>query len=134
MAAFGNGHDDIRGEIGKPQKAADMQARVLLTVFYFTLMVPFGVVFGLFTGWDLATQYFAGYIVEKSLSVDNLFVFLIIMSTFAVPPEQQARALTIGIVAALLLRAIFIGGGATSPKPTVSADAPTMAIASTRSG
>jgi tellurite resistance protein TerC len=63
-------------------------------------------------GWNLAAQYFAGYIVEKSLSVDNLFVFLIIMSAFAVPAEQQARALTIGIVAALTLRAVFIAAGA----------------------
>ena len=68
--------------------------------------------FGLVAGWDFGAQYFAGYIVEKSLSVDNLFVFLIIMGTFAVPAEQQARALTIGIVAALVLRAIFIAAGA----------------------
>ena len=82
------------------------------SLFYITVAVLFGVAFGLFAGWDLAAQYFAGYIVEKSLSVDNLFVFLIIMSTFAVPPEQQARALTIGIAVALLLRAVFIAAGA----------------------
>src|SRR5436305_13813100 len=82
------------------------------SLFYIAVALLFGVVFGLFTGWDLATQYFAGYIVEKSLSVDNLFVFLIIMTTFAVPPEQQARALTIGIAVALVLRAVFIVAGA----------------------
>jgi tellurite resistance protein TerC len=70
------------------------------------------VAFGLLAGWGFAAQYFAGYIVEKSLSIDNLFVFLIIMSTFAVPAEQQARALTIGIVAALVLRGVFIAAGA----------------------
>jgi tellurite resistance protein TerC len=80
--------------------------------FYNAVALMFGVVFGLLAGWDLAAQYFAGYIVEKSLSVDNLFVFLIIMSTFAVPAEQQARALTIGIIAALALRAVFIAAGA----------------------
>jgi tellurite resistance protein TerC len=79
---------------------------------YISVALLYGVAFGLVAGWGLAAQYFAGYIVEKSLSVDNLFVFLIIMSTFAVPPEQQARALTIGIVAALVLRAIFIAAGA----------------------
>jgi hypothetical protein len=55
-----------------------------------------GVVFGLVAGWDLWAQYFAGYLVEKSLSVDNLFVFVIIIAAFAVPAEQQPKALTIG--------------------------------------
>src|SRR3954447_19282837 len=82
------------------------------SVFYIAVALGFGLVFGFVAGWDAGTQYYAGYIVEKSLSVDNLFVFLIIMSTFAVPPEQQARALTIGIAAALALRAVFIAAGA----------------------
>jgi tellurite resistance protein TerC len=82
------------------------------SLFYIAVALGFGVVFGLVAGWDVGAQYFAGYIVEKSLSVDNLFVFLIIMSTFAVPAEQQARALTIGIAAALALRAVFIAAGA----------------------
>jgi len=74
--------------------------------------VAFGVVYGMLAGWHLGAQYFAGYIVERSLSVDNLFVFVIIMSTFAVPPERQARLLMLGIVGALVLRAVFIAGGA----------------------
>jgi hypothetical protein len=59
-------------------------------------------VFGAVAGWDLAGQYYAGYLVEKSLSVDNLFVFVIIIATFAVPAEHQPRALTIGIGLALI--------------------------------
>ncbi|MCK5755735.1 MAG: TerC/Alx family metal homeostasis membrane protein, partial [Mycobacterium sp.] len=55
----------------------------------------------------------AGYIVEKSLSVDNLFVFVIIMATFAVPEEHQHKVLTFGIILALIMRAIFIALGAT---------------------
>ena len=51
--------------------------------------VVFGLVFAGLAGWGYGGQYFAGYIVEKSLSVDNLFVFVIIMSTFAVPREHQ---------------------------------------------
>jgi tellurite resistance protein TerC len=74
--------------------------------------IAFGVVFGTIAGWDYGAEYFAGYIVEKSLSVDNLFVFVVIMSTFAVPPEHQQRVLTFGILAALVLRAIFIALGA----------------------
>jgi tellurite resistance protein TerC len=82
------------------------------SLFYIAVAVLFGVVFASFAGWDLGGQYFAGYIVEKSLSVDNLFVFVIIMSTFAVPAEHQSRLLMIGIVGALMLRAVFIALGA----------------------
>jgi len=92
--------------------AVSFHEALFWSLFYIAVALAFGGVFGLLAGWDLAAQYFAGYLVEKSLSVDNLFVFLIIMSTFAVPAEQQARALTIGIVAALVLRAIFIAAGA----------------------
>jgi tellurite resistance protein TerC len=73
----------------------------------------FGVVFASISGWDFGTQYFAGYLVEKSLSVDNLFVFVIIMTTFAVPPAHQQRVLTFGIVLALAFRVVFIVVGAT---------------------
>ena len=62
---------------------------------------------------EFGTEYLAGYIVEKSLSVDNLFVFVIIMTTFAVPEEHQHKVLTFGIVLALIMRAIFIALGAT---------------------
>jgi tellurite resistance protein TerC len=82
------------------------------SVFYIGVAIAFGVVFGSIAGWDYGAEYFAGYTVEKSLSVDNLFVFVIIMTTFAVPPEHQQRVLIIGIVAALILRAIFIALGA----------------------
>jgi tellurite resistance protein TerC len=66
------------------------------SLFYIAAALAFGVVLGALAGWDLGVQYFAGYVVEKSLSIDNLFVFVIIISTFAVPPEHQSRALTIG--------------------------------------
>jgi tellurite resistance protein TerC len=82
------------------------------SVFYIAVAVAFGVVFGMLAGWDFGAEYFAGYIVEKSLSVDNLFVFLVIMTTFAVPAEHQQRVLTFGILVALALRAVFIALGA----------------------
>jgi tellurite resistance protein TerC len=81
--------------------------------FYIAISVIFGLILGAISGWDFGAQYFAGYVVEKSLSVDNLFAFVIIMSTFAVPREHQQRVLTAGIVAALALRAVFIALGAT---------------------
>ena len=65
------------------------------------------------TATTFGTEYFAGYIVEKSLSVDNLFVFVIIMTTFAVPEDHQHKVLTFGIMLALIMRAIFIALGAT---------------------
>ena len=83
------------------------------SVFYIAVAVVFGVVFASFAGWEYGTEYFAGYIVEKSLSVDNLFVFVIIMSTFAVPEKYQQKVLTFGIIIALVLRVIFIALGAT---------------------
>jgi tellurite resistance protein TerC len=82
------------------------------SVFYVSAALLFGLVFGVLAGWGLGAQYFAGYLVEKSLSVDNLFVFVIILATFAVPTELQSRALTIGIMLALLLRGTLIAVGA----------------------
>jgi tellurite resistance protein TerC len=83
------------------------------SVFYIAVALAFGVVFAGVAGWDYGTEYFAGYIVEKSLSVDNLFVFVIIMGTFAVPEKYQQKVLTFGIIIALVLRVIFIALGAT---------------------
>ena len=83
------------------------------SVFYVAVAVTFGIVFQAQTGGQYGAEYFAGYLVEKSLSVDNVFVFVIIMQTFAVPEKHQHKVLTIGIVAALLLRAGFIALGAT---------------------
>ena len=67
---------------------------------------------GMVWGWGPGTEYFAGYITEKSLSVDNLFVFLIIMTKFAVPREYQQKVLLVGVVIALILRTVFILAGA----------------------
>src|SRR5689334_14804507 len=83
------------------------------SIFYIGVAIAFGLVFASVAGWGYGTEYFAGYIVEKSLSVDNLFVFVIIMSTFAVPERYQQEVLTFGIVIALVLRIVFIVLGAT---------------------
>ncbi len=56
-------------------------------------------------------QYFAGYLIEKSLAVDNVFVFAMIFTYFAVPREYQHRVLFFGVLGALVFRAIFIAGG-----------------------
>jgi tellurite resistance protein TerC len=97
---------------GRRPHAIGFREAVGWSVFYIAVAIAFGIAFGIVAGWDFGAQYFAGYLVEKSLSVDNLFVFVIIMSTFAVPIEHQKKALTMGIVAALVLRAVFIALGA----------------------
>src|SRR3954452_15751658 len=82
------------------------------SVGYLVVAVGFGVALGLLGGWSWAGQYLAGYVVERSLSLDNVFVFVVIMGTFAVAPEAQSRVLTVGILLALALRAVFIAAGA----------------------
>jgi len=82
------------------------------SAFFVAVAGGFGVALGGLEGWGYAGQFFAGYIVEKSLSVDNLFAFVIIMSSFAIPRERQQRVLIFGIAASLCLRAAFIAIGA----------------------
>jgi len=92
--------------------AVGFKEAVAWSVFYISVALGFGVWMYVRFGSEFGAQYFAGYIVEKSLSVDNLFVFVIIMSAFAVPAMYQHRVLTFGIAMALVLRAIFIAIGA----------------------
>ena len=94
----------------KPHKVGFKEATAW-SVFYILVAVAFGLWFMWSYGSQFGTEYFAGYIVEKSLSVDNLFVFVIIMTTFVVPEEHQHKVLTFGIVLALIMRAIFIIAG-----------------------
>ena len=73
----------------------------------------FGALVGWFFGGEAAGQYFAGYLVEKSLSVDNVFVFALVLGYLGVPREHQHRVLFFGVLGALALRAAFIAGGLT---------------------
>ncbi len=81
-----------------------------------TVYITLAVIFGFFVWWQWGGQYggeyFAGYVTEKALSVDNLFVFTVIMTSFAVPRAYQQKLLLIGIVMALVMRAGFIAVGA----------------------
>ncbi|MEJ2856115.1 MULTISPECIES: TerC family protein [unclassified Saccharothrix] len=80
--------------------------------FYVAVAIAFGLGIWYFAGGTYAGEFFAGYITEYSLSVDNLFIFLIIMSTFKVPAIHQHKVLLVGIVMALVMRGIFIAVGA----------------------
>ncbi|WP_394621957.1 TerC family protein [Lentzea sp. JNUCC 0626] len=81
-------------------------------LFYVGLAIVFGLGVTLFAGPGHGGEFFAGWITEYSLSVDNLFVFVIIMARFAVPREYRQKVLIVGIILALLLRAVFIAAGA----------------------
>ena len=79
---------------------------------YIGLAIAFGIWVWRFHGGDYGVQYFAGWLTEYSLSVDNLFIFLIIMASFKVPRVLQQQVLLIGIILALIFRGIFIALGA----------------------
>ena len=89
-----------------------MKEAVGWTVFYLALPVVFGAIMWPLYGSDVSVEFFTGWVVEKSLSVDNLFVFMLLLAAFAVPKELAQRVLLYGIVGALVLRAIFIALGA----------------------
>ena len=82
------------------------------SIFYIGIAIAFGVWVWQSAGSQFGTEYFAAYLVEKSLSVDNLFVFIIILAQFKVPSIYHQRVLMFGVILALVLRAIFIAVGA----------------------
>jgi tellurite resistance protein TerC len=82
------------------------------SIFYIAVAIGFGVWVWQTAGSQFGTEYFAAYLVEKSLSVDNLFVFIIILAQFAVPSIYHQRVLMFGVLLALVLRGIFIAVGA----------------------
>ncbi|ROP60520.1 TerC/Alx family metal homeostasis membrane protein [Curtobacterium sp. PhB115] len=81
------------------------------SAFYIALAILFGVGVWVFGGGQAGGEYFAGWLTEKALSVDNLFVFLIIMTTFAVPKAFQQKVLLVGVAIALIARGGFIAAG-----------------------
>ena len=89
-----------------------MREASLWSAFYVALPLGFGGWVWWRYGSDRGTEFLAGYLVEKSLSVDNLFVFMLLLGAFAVPAALQQRVLLYGIVGALVLRGVFIAIGA----------------------
>ncbi|MGW4301301.1 TerC family protein [Streptomyces sp. NPDC004646] len=95
----------------KPHEVSIKEAGVW-TAVWIALAGLFGLGLFVFGGGRPAGEFFAGFITEKSLSVDNLFVFVLIMAKFAVPARYQQRVLLVGVLIALVLRAVFIAAGA----------------------
>jgi tellurite resistance protein TerC len=102
---------DFVGHVRTPH-APTLRESALWSAVYVGIAVVFGLLVLWFSGAEYAGEYFAGYVTEKSLSVDNLFVFVLIMAAFAVPRELQQKVLLFGITFALALRTVFILVGA----------------------
>lgn len=98
--------------IGRKPHDVSIKEAGIWTVVWITLAALFGLGLALFAGGQPAGEFFAGFITEKSLSVDNLFVFVLIMAKFSVPTQYQQRVLLVGVLIALVLRAGFIAAGA----------------------
>ncbi|MEV5796246.1 TerC family protein [Streptomyces collinus] len=98
--------------IGRKPHDVSIKEAGIWTVVWIALAGLFGLGLFLFGGGQPAGEFFAGFITEKSLSVDNLFVFVLIMAKFAVPSQYQQRVLLVGVLIALVLRAVFIAAGA----------------------
>jgi tellurite resistance protein TerC len=95
----------------RPHEPSKKEVSIALAVFV-GMAVLFGAGIWVFAGHRYGTEFFAGWLTEYSLSIDNLFIFLIIMNKFAVPRKLQQSALLVGIVLALVMRGIFIAVGA----------------------
>ncbi|MGY1667937.1 TerC family protein [Geodermatophilus sp. SYSU D00696] len=102
---------DFIGHVRTPH-APTLRESATWSAIYVALAIVFGILVWWFAGAQYGGEYFAGYITEKSLSVDNLFVFVLIMASFAVPRELQQKVLLFGIAFALVLRTVFIFLGA----------------------
>jgi tellurite resistance protein TerC len=102
---------DFVGHVRTPHAPSIREAAIWSAV-YVGIAILFGVLVLVFAGPTYGGEYFAGYITEKALSVDNLFVFVLILTGFAVPREYQQKVLLIGIAIAIVLRGIFIAVGA----------------------
>jgi tellurite resistance protein TerC len=88
--------------------APTLREASIWSAIYVGAAVAFGFLVLMFGGTEMGSQYFAGFITEKALSVDNLFVFLVILASFRVPREDQQKVLLFGIVFALIARTVFI--------------------------
>lgn len=98
--------------VGGKHRAPTMKEALIWSLFFISLAIGYGVFLYYEQGSTIASEYFTAYAIEKTLSVDNLFVFILIFSFFKVPAEYEHKVLFYGIMGAFILRAIFIFTGA----------------------
>lgn len=94
-----------------PEKEPEVRQSAIWVAVWVGLAIVFGVIVFLWRGTDSGAKYFAGYLIEYSLSVDNMFVFIVIFSYFSIPIRYQHQVLFYGILGAIIFRGIFIAVG-----------------------
>ena len=97
--------------VHRPGHVVSSRAALGWSAMYVALAAGFAALLYFWQGHQAALEFVTGYVLELSLSVDNLFVFLVIFNYFAVPDEQQHRVLFWGVLGALVMRGVFIGAG-----------------------
>src|ERR1017187_9970069 len=95
----------------RPRHVVSVRESLGWSAIYVALAAAFAALLYFWQGHQVALEFVTGYVLELSLSVDNLFIFLIIFNYFAVPDEHQHRVLLWGVLGALVMRGIFIGAG-----------------------
>jgi tellurite resistance protein TerC len=98
--------------VHRGERAPTLRKAVIASSAWISISVVFGVVMGVTGSWESAGEYFGGYLTEKSLSIDNIFVFAILFRAFAVPVAYQRRVLFYGVFGALFFRGALIAVGA----------------------
>ena len=99
------------GLLSRRESTISIKKALLQTIFWVALAMAFFVFLWFEDGHKVALEYFSAYLMEWSLSIDNIFVFILIFSFFRVKPVYYARVLLIGILMAIILRVIFITVG-----------------------
>jgi len=88
-----------------------MKSALLWTLFFILSALVFAGGIGFTLGFQKAAEFLSGYVIEKTLSIDNLFVFILIFTYFKIPPKEQKKLLSYGIIGAIILRGLCIAGG-----------------------
>src|SRR2546430_6253434 len=96
---------------GRKHTVISFQQALFMSAFWIALALGFAVFVHQWMGATKALEFLTGYLLEEALSVDNLFVFILLFAYFKVPPEEEKTVLFWGIIGALIMRGIFIGAG-----------------------
>jgi len=97
--------------LNRAERGPSMRESILTTLVWVALAVGFGFWLARESGWSKGSEFFTGYVIEYSLSVDNLFLFVLIFANFRVSAAEQRRLLFWGVIGALIMRGIMIGAG-----------------------
>ena len=97
--------------LGRGEASSQTRHNFLFVLFLFALATAFGIWIGHMQGHQMGLEFASGYLIELSLSIDNLFVFLLMFRSFGLSPAMQRKALLLGILGAIVMRGVFIFAG-----------------------